>query len=82
MAVLEPAVGAWLSSSLLPGSGWPWLRCGGMVVCWLDAEFCRSRVYGGGLGFCGVAVGAGCDPSCAWVACVLLLVSTRPSRAT
>ena len=57
MAVLEPAVGAWLSSSLLPGSGWPWLRCGGMVVCWLDAEFCRSRVYGGGLGFCGVAVG-------------------------
>ena len=24
---------------------------------WLDAEFCRPRAYGGGLGFCGVAVG-------------------------
>ena len=33
----------------------------------LDAEFCRPRVYGGGLGSCGVAVGAGCESSCPWV---------------
>ena len=31
----------------------------------LDAEFCRPRVYGGNLGSCGVAVGAGCESSCA-----------------
>ena len=33
----------------------------------LDAEFCRPRVYGGDLGSCGVAVGAGCESSCPWV---------------
>ena len=39
-----------LSLGLLPGYGWPrW--CGGAAACWLDAEFCRPRAYGGGLGF-------------------------------
>ena len=50
---------------LAVGLGDPWFQCRGVAVRWLDAEFCRPRAYGGGLGSCGVAVGAGCDPSCA-----------------
>ena len=48
---------------LAVGLGYPWACCWGVAACWLDAEFCRPRAYGGGLGSCGVAVGAGCDPS-------------------
>ena len=66
---------------LAVGLGDPRSYCWGVAACWLDAEFCRPRAYGAGLGFCGVAVGAGCDPSCACPACVLL-VSARPSRGT
>ena len=50
---------------LAVGLGDPWFQCRGVAVRWLDAEFCRPRVYGGGLGSCGVAVGAGCESSCA-----------------
>ena len=50
---------------LAVGLGDPWSHCRGVAACWLDAEFCRPRAYGGGLGSCGVAAGAGCDPSCA-----------------
>ena len=50
---------------LAVGFGDPWAYCWGVAARWLDAEFCRPRAYGGGLGSCGVAVGAGCDPSCA-----------------
>ena len=50
---------------LAVGLGDPWAHCRGAAACWLDAEFCRPRAYGRGLGSCGVAVGAGCDPSCA-----------------
>ena len=50
---------------LAVGRGDPWACCWGVAACWLDAEFCRPRAYGGGLGSCGVAAGAGCDPSCA-----------------
>ena len=50
---------------LAVGLGDPWAHCRGAAACWLDAEFCRPRAYGGGLGSWGVAAGAGCDPSCA-----------------
>ena len=50
---------------LAVGLGDPRSYCRGVAACWLDAEFCRPRAYGAGLGSCGVAVGAGCDPSCA-----------------
>ena len=50
---------------LAVGLGDPWAHCRGVAARWLDAEFCRPRAYGGGLGSCGVAAGAGCDPSCA-----------------
>ena len=50
---------------LAVGLGDPWSHCWGVAARWLDAAFCRPWAYGGGLGSCGVAVGAGCDPSCA-----------------
>ena len=50
---------------LAVGLGDPWSHCWGVAARWLDTEFCRPRAYGGGLGSCGVAAGAGCDPSCA-----------------
>ena len=50
---------------LAVGLGDPWAHCRGAAACWLDAAFCRPWAYGGGLGSCGVAAGAGCDPSCA-----------------
>ena len=43
---------------LAVGLGDPWAHCRGVAARWLDAECCRPRAYGGGLGSCGVAVGA------------------------
>ena len=50
---------------LAVGLGDPWAHCRGVAARWLDTEFWHPRAYGGGLGSCGVAAGAGCDPSCA-----------------
>ena len=50
---------------LAVGRGDPWAYCRGVAARWLDVEFCHPRAYGRGLGSCGVAAGAGCDPSCA-----------------
>ena len=60
---------------LAVGFGYPWAYCRGVAACWLDMESLPSSVLlpgrgcsrfcCGGLGSCGVAVGAGCDPSCA-----------------
>jgi len=52
---------------LAVGLGDPWDHCRGVAARWLDTEFWHPRAYGGGLGSCGVAAGAGCDPSCACV---------------
>ena len=71
---LGVGVGVWLCAGLIwgpavfglaVGLGDPWFQCRGVAVRWLDAEFCRPRAYGGGLGSCGVAAGAGCGSSCA-----------------
>ena len=32
---------------LAVGFGYPWAYCRGVAACWLDAEFCRPRAYGG-----------------------------------
>ena len=32
---------------LAVGLGDPWAHCRGAAACWLDAEFCRPRAYGG-----------------------------------
>ena len=51
--------------SLAVGLGDPWSHCGGVAACWLDTESLPSSVLPRGLAGLGVAVGAGCDPSCA-----------------
>ena len=60
---------------LAVGLGDPWSHCWGVAACWLDTKSLPSSVLlpgrgcsrfcCGGLGSCGVAAGAGCDPSCA-----------------
>ena len=74
VAGLGVGAGARLSAGLIwspavlglaVGLGDPWSHCRGVAARWLDTEFWHPRAYGGGLGSCGVAAGAGCDPSCA-----------------
>ena len=50
---------------LAVGLGDPWSYCRGVAACWLDTESLPSSVLPRGLAGLGVAVGAGCDPSCA-----------------
>ena len=58
--------GVWLCAGLIwspavfglaVGFGDPWFQCRGVAVRWLDAEFCRPRAYGGGLGILGLTAG-------------------------